>query len=73
MRGMVLRNQVLLGTVNADHYAFENAIADLEEFKVRWPRETAGIITGRFAMESYRELLLGKGTGDIKSVIRVAA
>jgi len=57
---MVLRNQVLLGTVNADHYAFENAIADVEEFKARWPREIAAVITGRYPMESYRELLLGK-------------
>ena len=73
MRGMVLRNQVLLGTVNADHYAFENAIADIEEFKARWPREIAGVITGRYPMESYRELLLGKAPGGIKSVISIAA
>jgi threonine dehydrogenase-like Zn-dependent dehydrogenase len=71
MRQIVLMNQVVIGTVNADRPAFENAIRDLAVFKQRWPDALRGIITGRFPMTSYRELLLGKATG-IKNVITIA-
>ena len=70
MRDMVLKNQVVVGTVNADRPAFENAIRDLGVFKRRWPRAINAVISGRFPMESFRELLLGKATG-IKNVITV--
>jgi threonine dehydrogenase-like Zn-dependent dehydrogenase len=68
MRDMVLKNQVLIGTVNADRAAFESAIRDLGEFKKRWPDAIRKVITGRHPLESYRELLLGRATG-IKNVI----
>jgi len=71
MRQIVLKNQVILGTVNADRAAFENAIRDLDEFKKRWPEAIRRVISGRHPMENYRELLLGKATG-IKNVITVS-
>lgn len=71
MRRMVLMNQALIGTVNADRPAFENAIRDLAEFKRRWPDALRAVITGRHPIERYRDLLLGKATG-IKNVITVA-
>jgi threonine dehydrogenase-like Zn-dependent dehydrogenase len=67
MRNMVLRNQVLLGTVNAGRDAFENAVRDLGEFKQRWPNAIRGLITGRFAASEYRTPLLS--TEGIKNVI----
>jgi threonine dehydrogenase-like Zn-dependent dehydrogenase len=70
MRQLVLMNQAIIGTVNADHAAFESAIRDLAVFKQRWPQALRSVITGRFPMESYRELLLGKAQG-IKNVITV--
>ena len=70
MRDMVLKNQVVVGTVNADRPAFESAIRDLGVFKQRWPKAINAVISGRFPMEAYRELLLGKATG-IKNVITV--
>lgn len=70
MRQMVLMNQAVIGTVNADRPAFESAIRDLGTFKQRWPAALQSVITGRFPMESYRDLLLGKATG-IKNVIRI--
>jgi hypothetical protein len=51
--------------------AFENAIRDLGEFKRRWPEALGKVITGRFPLESHRELLLGKAAG-IKNVITLA-
>ena len=70
MRQMVLMNQAIIGTVNADRPAFENAIRDLVTFKQRWPEALRAVITGRFPMTSYRELLLGGATG-IKNVITI--
>ena len=71
MRQVVLMNQAIIGTVNADRPAFENAIRDLGTFKQRWPDAIRKVITGRHPMENYRELLLGKATG-IKNVITIA-
>jgi threonine dehydrogenase-like Zn-dependent dehydrogenase len=70
MRQMVLKNQIAVGTVNADKPAFESAIRNLGVFKQRWPNELRAIISGRFPMEAYRQLLLDKATG-IKNVIKL--
>ncbi|HSH93881.1 MAG TPA: glucose 1-dehydrogenase [Roseimicrobium sp.] len=71
MRNIVLKNQAIVGTVNADRESFQNAIADLGEFKRRWPKQLESMITGRFAPDHYLDLLVGKNTG-IKNVIRFA-
>jgi threonine dehydrogenase-like Zn-dependent dehydrogenase len=68
MRQMVLRNQVLLGTVNAGSDAFSAAIQDLQEFKRRWPQPTQGLIGGRYPVEEATDLIFGRPAG-IKSVI----
>jgi threonine dehydrogenase-like Zn-dependent dehydrogenase len=68
MRNLVLKNQVIFGTVNAGREAFENSIRDVGTFYKRWPNAVRSLITGRFPMEAHRELLLGKSTG-IKNVI----
>jgi len=68
MRQVVLMNQAIIGTVNADRPAFQSAIRDLGIFKQRWPEALRKVITGRHPLESYRELLLGKATG-IKNVV----
>ena len=70
MRQMVLKNQIILGTVNADAGAFEAAIRDLSAFKNRWPKALQAVISGRYPMEAHRDLLLGKSTG-IKNVITI--
>jgi threonine dehydrogenase-like Zn-dependent dehydrogenase len=68
MRNMVLKNQIILGTVNAGKDAFEAAIRDLGTFTNRWPGAVAKLITGRFPVEDHRELLLGTPSG-VKNVI----
>ena len=68
MRNIVLKNQVVVGTVNADRAAFQGAIRDLGTFLYKWPDELRAVITGRFSIDSYQELLLGARTG-IKNVI----
>lgn len=71
MRNLVLKNQVVLGTVNAGREVFEAAIADLAVFVERWPDAVRGLITGRFPIEAHRELLLGQSSG-IKNVLAFA-
>ena len=68
MRNMVLKNQVLLGTVNAGTEAFAAALRDLDAFRRRWPAVVSTLIAGRYPPEQAPELILGRPTG-IKSVI----
>jgi hypothetical protein len=66
----VLKNQVVFGTVNAGRDAFEASIRDVELFSKRWPEAVKSLITGRFPMEAYEDLLLGRSSG-IKNVIQL--
>jgi glucose 1-dehydrogenase len=70
MRNLVLRNQVVLGSVNAGKGAFESAIRHLGAFVERWPDAVRGLIS-RHPMGRYRELLLERSAG-IKNVIDMA-
>jgi threonine dehydrogenase-like Zn-dependent dehydrogenase len=70
MRNIVLKNQAVIGTVNADRCAFQNAIRDLGIFIERWPNAIKSLITGRYPVEHYRDLLLGdKDRQSIKNII----
>jgi threonine dehydrogenase-like Zn-dependent dehydrogenase len=71
MRNLVLKNQIVFGTVNAGRDAFEAAVADVGDFLKRWPEATRALISGRHPVEAARELLLGKA-GGIKHVLRFA-
>lgn len=70
MRNLVLKNQVVFGTVNANRGAFEAAIRDLVTFRSRWPEAVKSLITGRYPLEQYNNVLLGQ-PGGIKNVIAV--
>jgi threonine dehydrogenase-like Zn-dependent dehydrogenase len=70
MRSLVLKNQVVFGTVNAGRDAFEASIQDIGVFSKRWPDAVRSLITGRFPMDAHRDLLLGRADG-IKNVIQL--
>lgn len=70
MRNLVLKNQVIFGTVNAGRGTFEDSIRNLTTFNQRWPEAVKAVITGRYPMEDHRDLLVGKATG-IKNVIKL--
>ncbi|HXF25689.1 MAG TPA: glucose 1-dehydrogenase [Bryobacteraceae bacterium] len=72
MRDMVLKNQLIFGTVNAPPEAFETAIADLAEFRKRWPDAVSKLITKRYPIDGAIPLLQGKA-GGIKNVVAVGA
>ena len=71
MRNIVLKNQVVLGSVNAGRTDFEAAIRDLADFLERWPNAVRALITGRFTLQDADGLLRGRATG-IKNVLAIA-
>ncbi len=72
MRNLVLKNQVMLGTVNAPKESFQAAIADLRIFHERWPEALGMLISNRFPLENALEPLSGK-VGGIKNVVSVSS
>jgi threonine dehydrogenase-like Zn-dependent dehydrogenase len=68
MRNIVLKNQLVFGTVNASAEDFDIAIKDIGIFHQRWPHALQAIITSHSTPEEAPELLLGKSNG-IKNVI----
>jgi threonine dehydrogenase-like Zn-dependent dehydrogenase len=72
MRNLVLKNQLVFGTVNASGDAFEAASIDLARFHAQWPDQLRALITGRYAPEDYPALLIEPSFG-IKRVISFAS
>jgi len=70
MRNLVLKNQIVFGTVNAARSHYEAAIADLEKFEQQFPSAVRGLITGRFKIDEALPLLQ-QGSQGIKSVVAV--
>jgi len=70
MRDYVLKNQVILGTVNASVQSFADAIANLAVFSRRWPKPLGAIISRRFSIGEAGVPLSGKA-GGIKNVVAV--
>lgn len=58
MRNLVLKNQALVGTVNAAPEDFEGAICALEDFEKRWPGVTESIKTHSIDLEKVPDALL---------------
>jgi glucose 1-dehydrogenase len=71
VRTLVLRNQVVIGTINAGDDAFEAAIRDLAGFEARWPGAPRRLITDRFPLDAHDEVLRGEPHG-IKNVIHMS-
>lgn len=68
LREMVLKNQVVLGTVNAGPHDFEAAIADLDTFFQRWPEAVRTLLAARTPIDEAVACLHGRSAG-LKSVI----
>jgi threonine dehydrogenase-like Zn-dependent dehydrogenase len=71
MRNVVLKNQVLFGTVNASRSAFESSVRHLEQFMVLFPEAVRGLITERARLDDAPALL--RRRGGIKQVVMLAA
>jgi glucose 1-dehydrogenase len=71
MRNLVLKNQVLFGTVNASRSAFEASVRQLEQFMSRFPDAVRGLITKRAKLEDAPALL--HHHGGIKQILTLAS
>jgi glucose 1-dehydrogenase len=70
-RDVVLGNQAIVGSVNANRTYFESGIRDLLVIEGRWPGAAEAMISSRRPLEEYREVLAGHTGGSIKTVLTV--
>ncbi|MFN7992803.1 MAG: glucose 1-dehydrogenase [Bryobacteraceae bacterium] len=70
MYNLVLKNQALVGVVNAGPQAFDDSVRDLGIFAKRWPKALRSMITGRFPLEAFHDPVMGTA-GGIKNVIAI--
>jgi threonine dehydrogenase-like Zn-dependent dehydrogenase len=71
MRDLVLKNQVLFGTVNASRSSYEVAVQGLEQFMTLFPESVRSLISAREPLEAAEELLWRRN--GIKNVVQIAA
>jgi threonine dehydrogenase-like Zn-dependent dehydrogenase len=69
MRNLVLKNQCVLGTVNAGKDAFQNAVDDLTSFHATWPEAVRNLITGRFPLERFADPI--NNQSGIKNIVEI--
>lgn len=69
IRRLVLRNQVMLGSVNASRDHFQQAVDDLAHATLRWGDHIRGLITHRHTRDDFERALGQHGVGEIKAVI----
>jgi len=67
-RDMVLKNQVVLGTVNAGSQDFAAAIADLQTFYRRWPDALTTLMDTRTPLDQAVERIMS-GPARIKTIV----
>jgi threonine dehydrogenase-like Zn-dependent dehydrogenase len=65
MRDLVLKNQAVLGTVNASRSAFESAVHRLEQFMALFPDAVLSLITRSSFDQAPDVLVSGRGIKDV--------
>ncbi len=69
MRQMVLKNQVMVGSVNESIYHFERGIADLQAASKKWPGLIEKFITKKVPHASFQDAMKHHSPDEIKVVI----
>jgi threonine dehydrogenase-like Zn-dependent dehydrogenase len=70
LRNLVLRNEVVFGTVNAGRRDYLSAIQHLEQFMVLFPESVSKLITHRVPLDEVPQTLMHKS--GIKSVVEMS-
>jgi glucose 1-dehydrogenase len=71
-RGIVLRNQAVIGSVNANRTYFESGLRDLAAFEERWPGAVGRMIAARRPIAEFADALAGHVGGSVKTVLTVS-
>ena len=69
LRDIVLGNQAIVGSVNANRTYFEAGLRDLTVIRERWPGTIEPMISARRPLEEFREVLTSRAGGTIKTVL----
>jgi threonine dehydrogenase-like Zn-dependent dehydrogenase len=69
MRRMVLRNQVMLGSVNAARDHYQTAVDDLDRARLTWSGLVERLITNRYRYADFAEAFAHHGAEEIKVVV----
>ncbi len=69
MRKLVLKNQVMLGSVNEDIHNFEQALVDLQAGSQKWPGVIQKFITQTFSYKDFQKALTQHTPDEIKVII----
>jgi glucose 1-dehydrogenase len=70
MKQLVLKNQLILGSVNAGNIHFTKAISDLEKASKKWPNLIDKLITKRVPYTDFKNVLFKHDPNEIKAVIK---
>lgn len=73
LRGLVLGNQAIVGSVNANRSYFESGVRDLTVIETRWPGALATLVSVRRPMADSSDLLSHPADGTIKTVLMIGA
>lgn len=73
MRNLVLKNQVMLGSVNESIHHFELGIKDLAEASLKWPGTVQKFITQKFPYADFQKAISQHTPDEIKVVIEWSA
>jgi len=69
MRDLVLKNQVMFGSVNAGVAHFKQAVIDLEEAEKKWKGVIQQLITSKTPHEEFQNVFQKRNPDEIKAVI----
>ena len=69
MKQLVLKNQILLGSVNASILHYKMAVQELQAAVVRWPGVLEQVITERLPYENFQQSLKPHSMDEIKVVV----
>lgn len=72
MRDLVLKNQILFGSVNAGLAHFKQSVIDLEEAEKKWRGVIQQLITSKTPFTKFEEVLEKRKPDEIKAVIEWA-
>lgn len=72
LRDLVLANQAVVGSVNANRRYFEQGIRHLQLFRRFWGDAVTGVVTERRALADFDAVLADRASGAMKTVLTVS-
>ncbi len=72
LRNVVLENQAVIGSVNANRTYFEAGLRDMTVFEEKWPGALGAMITARRPLADFLAVITERTSGSMKTVLTVA-